>query len=155
MRDQSTFTDWSFSCIKKNEINGNILRGGECMSKRKILVTIIFVLMCVVLLTSYWAYHHKILSGNFDILTISGMEGETIQVIKDPTEIEKIISDINDRPRNFKDDSGLRYDYLPHGIMTFENKTEKVQIGFILTNGNTVTKYWEIDTEFPFGNTSN
>ena len=124
------------------------------MAKRKLLLSLIFILVSVVLLTLFWAYHHKILSGDFDKLTISGMRGETIQVIKDRDEIAKIISDINESPRNFKFDSGLTYDYLPHGIMTFENKTEKVQLGVILTNGNTVTKYWEIDTEFPFGNTS-
>lgn len=124
------------------------------MAKRKMLIALIFILVSAVLLTRVWAYQHKILSDNYDKLTISGMEGEIIQVIKDPTEIEKIISDINESPRTFKYDNGITYDYLPHGIMTFENKTEKVQIGFILTNGNTVTKYWEIDTEFPFRNTS-
>lgn len=124
------------------------------MAKRKMHVAVIFILVSAALLTLVWAYQHKILSGNFDKLTISGMEGKTIQVIKDPAEIGKIISDINESPRNFKYDSGLTYDYLPLGIMTFENKIEKVQIGFILTNGKTVTKFWEIDTEFPFGNTS-
>ncbi|WLR55834.1 hypothetical protein LC048_02165 [Mesobacillus subterraneus] len=124
------------------------------MARRKLLLSLIFILVSVVLFTLYWAYHHKILSGDFDKLTIHGMKGETIQVLKDRNEIAKIISDINESPRNFKFDNGLTYDYLPHGIMTFENKTKKVQIGVILTNGNTVTKYWEIDTEFPFGNTS-
>lgn len=124
------------------------------MAKRKLLVALIFVLVSTALFTTYWTYHHKILSGDYEKLTISGMEGETIQIIKDPAEIAEIISDINDSPRNFKYDSGLTYDYLPHGIMTFENKTEKVQIGLLLKSGRTITKYWEIDTEFPFGNTT-
>jgi hypothetical protein len=141
-----------FFCIHEYEINGNMMMGGERMAKRKLLVSLIFVLVSAVLLTSYWAYHHKILSGNFDKLTISGMEGTTIQVIKDRDEIARIILDINESPRNFKYDSGLTYDYLPHGIMTFENSTEKVQIGLLKKNGKTITKYWEIDTEFPFGN---
>ena len=124
------------------------------MAKRKMLVTIIFVLVSIALLTSYWAYHHKIVYGNYDKLTISGMEGTTIQVIKDTDEIAKIVSKINESPRTLIYNNGFRYDHLPQGILTFENKTEKVKIGFILTNGNTVTRYWEIDTEFPFGNTS-
>ncbi|MBT2643240.1 hypothetical protein J7I80_13455 [Bacillus sp. ISL-41] len=121
------------------------------MGKRKKLVTVIFVLVSVVLLTAYWAYHHNILSGNYDKLTVSGMEGSTILVIKDQDEIAKIISDINESPRTFQYNDGLTYDYLPVGILTFENETEKVQIGFILSTGNTITKYWEIHTEFPFG----
>jgi hypothetical protein len=143
-----------FLCINKYEINGNIITGGKFMAKRKMLIVLIFILVSVVLLIGVWAYQHKILSGNFDKLTISGMEGEIIQVIKDTDEIAKIVSKINESPRTFMYNDGFRYDHLPHGILTFENKTEKVQIGFILTNGNTVTKYWEIDTEFPFGNTS-
>ncbi|MBT2659728.1 hypothetical protein [Bacillus sp. ISL-45] len=121
------------------------------MAKRKTLVTVILVLVSVILLTGYWAYHHKILSGNYDKLAVSGMDGTTIQVIKDPDEIAKIIADINGSPRTFKYNDGLTYDYLPHGVLTFENETEKVQIGFILQTGNTITKYWEIHTEFSFG----
>lgn len=121
------------------------------MAKRKKLVTVIFVLVSVILLTAYWAYHHKILSGNYDKLTVSGMEGTTIQVIKDQDEIARVIADINESPRSFKYNDGFTYDYLPVGILTFENETEKVQIGFILQTGNTITKYWEIHTEFSFG----
>lgn len=124
------------------------------MAKRKMLVSLIIVLGAAVLLTSVWAYQHKILSGNFDKLTINGMDGTTIQIIEDTDEISKIVSKINESPRTFMYNDGFRYDHLPHGTLTFENKREKVQIGFILTNGNTVTKYWEIDTDFPFGNTS-
>ncbi|MBT2638197.1 hypothetical protein [Bacillus sp. ISL-39] len=121
------------------------------MAERKTLVTVILVLVSVILLTGYWAYHHKILSGNYDKLAVSGMDGTTIQVIKDPDEIAKIIADINGSPRTFKYNDGLTYDYLPHGVLTFENETEKVQIGFMLQTGNTITKYWEIHTEFSFG----
>lgn len=124
------------------------------MAKRKMFLTLTFILVSVVLLTAYWAYNHNIVSGNFDQLTISGMNGETIKVIEDKDEIAQILSVINGSPRTFKYDNGLTYDYLPHGIMTFENSTEKVQIGLLLKNGKTITKYWEIDTEFPFGNTS-
>lgn len=121
------------------------------MAKRKKLVTDIIVMMCVILLTVYWAYNYKVLSGNYNKLTVSGMEGKTILIIKDPDEIAKVIEDINESPRTFKYNTGLTYDYLPHGILTFENETEKVQIGFILPTGKTITKYWEVHTEFPFG----
>lgn len=121
------------------------------MAKRKKLVTVFLILVSVVLLTVYWAYQHNILSGEYDKLTITGMDGTTIQEINNRGEIAKIISDINESPRTFKYDNGLTYDYLPHGILTFENETEKVQIGFILTTGNTMTKHWEIHTGFPYG----
>ena len=121
------------------------------MFKRKMLISLIFVLVSAVLLTFYWAYHHKILSGNYDKLTINGMDGATIQVIQEPDEIAKIISAINESQRTFMYNNGFKYDHLPHGILTFENNTEQVEIGIILTNGKTITKYWEIDTEFPFG----
>jgi len=133
------------------EGNGKMIGGGSGMAKRKKLITVIIVMVSVVLLTVYWAYHHEILSGNYDKLTVSGMDGTTIQVIKDPDEIAKVISDINESPRTLKYNDGLTYDYLPVGILTFENETEKMQIGFILQTGNTITKYWEIHTEFPFG----
>lgn len=120
------------------------------MAKRRRLITVFLILVSVVLLTAYWINQQKILSGEYDKLTISGMEGTTIQVINDPGEIAKIISAINESPRTFKYDNGFTYDYLPHGILTFENETEKVQIGFILTTGNAITKYWEIHTEFPY-----
>ena len=120
------------------------------MAKRRKLITAFLILVTVVLLTAYWAYQHNILSGEYDKLTITGMEGKTIQVINDRDEIAKIISDINDSPRTFKYDNGFTYDYLPQGILTFENETEKVQIGFILTTGNTINKYWEIHTGFPY-----
>lgn len=124
------------------------------MIKRKKLISLIFILVIAVLLTSYWTFHYKILSGNFDRLTVSGMDGSTIQVIKDPAEIEEVISAINESPRTFLYNDGFAYDHLPHGILTFENKTEKMEIGFILTNGKTITKYWEIDTGFSLGYTS-
>ncbi|MBT2694861.1 hypothetical protein [Bacillus sp. ISL-55] len=120
------------------------------MAKRKKLINVFLILVSVVLLTAYWANQHKILSGDYDKLTVSGMEGTTILVINDRDEIGKIISAINESPRTFKYDNGFTYDYLPQGILTFENEKEKVQIGFIFTTGNTVTKYWEIHTDFPY-----
>ena len=120
------------------------------MAKRKKLLTVSIVLVSVALLAVYWAFQHKIVSGEFDKLTVSGMDGTTFKVIKDPDEIARIISDINESPRTFQYNTGLTYDYLPHGILTFENETEKVQMSVILTTGKTVTKYWEIHTEFIF-----
>lgn len=134
-----------------NEENGKMKMGGGGMAKRKKLITVFLILLSVVLLTAYWAYQHNILSGKYDKLIISGMDGTTIQEINNRDEIARIISDINESQRTFKYDNGFTYDYLPQGILTFENETEKVQLGFILTTGNTITKHWEIHTEFPYG----
>lgn len=59
------------------------------MAKIKRLITVFLILVSVVLLTAYWINQHNILSGEYDKLTISGMEGTTIQVISDPGEMPK------------------------------------------------------------------
>jgi hypothetical protein len=121
------------------------------MTKRKILFKVILLIAVACFVTLYWAYNHKIVSGSYNKLTISSKENNTV-TIEDQKEIVRIISEINKSPRSFRFDNRFTYDYLPQGILTFENDTEKVQIGFLIKNGNTITKYWEIDTDFKFGN---
>jgi hypothetical protein len=78
--------------------------------------------------------------------------GETTEVIVNKKEIHKIISQINNSPRKFNPNTtGFRYDYMPHGMLTFENNKEKIQIAFIIPKGNAITKHWEIETNFEFG----
>lgn len=78
--------------------------------------------------------------------------GKTTEVIVNKEEIGKIISQINNSPRTFNPNiSGLRYDYLPYGILIFENDREEVKIGFIIPKGNAITEHWEIETNFEFG----
>lgn len=121
------------------------------MTKRKILLKVILLIAVACFVTLYWANNHKIVSGRYDKLTITTMAKPTV-AIEDPSEIARIISEINESPRSFRLNDGFTYDYLPQGILTFENDTEKFQIGFIIKNGNTITKHWEIDTDFKFGN---
>ncbi len=121
------------------------------MGKSRVLVKRGLLLMFAAALTMFGAYHYKIMDGPYDKLTISNMDG-IIHVIKDKGEIEMIVSKINEGKRSFSYNDGFTYDYLPHGILTFENKAEKVQIGYIETTGNTVTKFWEIETGFLFDN---
>lgn len=78
--------------------------------------------------------------------------GKTTMVIENKDEIDKIISQINNSPRIFNPNfSGFRYDYMPFGMLIFENDQEEVKIGFILPKGNVITKHWEIKTNFEFG----
>jgi hypothetical protein len=82
--------------------------------------------------------------------------GKTTEVIENKDEIDKIISQINHSPRTFNPKiSGFRYDYMPYGILIFENDEEEVKIGFIIPNGNAITKHWEIETNFEFGKNVN
>jgi hypothetical protein len=119
------------------------------MIQRKILLKVILLIAVACFVTLYWANHHKIVSGRYDKLTITTMAKTTV-TIEDESAIARIISEINDSPRSFRFNDEFTYDYLPQGILTFENGTEKFQIGFIIKNGNTITKYWEIDTDFKF-----
>jgi hypothetical protein len=121
------------------------------MTKRKILFKVILLIAVACFVTLYWAYNHKIVSGSYKKLTITTM-GKATVTIENQSEITRTISEINESPRSFSFNNGFTYDYLPQGILTFENDTEKVQIGFLIKNGNTITKYWEIDTDFKFGN---
>ncbi|MCM3664039.1 hypothetical protein M3204_06475 [Mesobacillus subterraneus] len=120
------------------------------MIKRKILLKVVLFIAVACFVTLYWAYNYKIVSGMYEKLTITTM-GKTTVTIENQSQITRIISEINESPRSFSFNNGFTYDYLPHGMLTFENDTEKVQIGFLIKNGNTITKYWEIDTDFKFG----
>lgn len=119
------------------------------MGKREKLLSATLLITVFSLLILYWAFNHKIISGKYEKLTITSTE-ETDVTINDQTEIERVIAEINQSPRSLKIDNGFTYDYLHHGILSFENDTEKVEIGFIIKNGNTLTRYWEIDTDLNF-----
>jgi hypothetical protein len=67
------------------------------MAKNMSLVKLSLLVVVIASLTIYWAFHHKIVGGHFEKLTISSMDG-IIHVIEDPTEIQKIVSDINNSP---------------------------------------------------------
>jgi hypothetical protein len=110
------------------------------------------LLACLIsLFTLIWFYNHKIIDGNYHKLTITKM-GKTTKVIENKDKIDKIISKINHSPRTFNPNiSGFRYDYMPYGILIFENDEEEVKIGFIIPKGNAITKHWEIETNFEFG----
>jgi hypothetical protein len=120
------------------------------MTKRKILIKVILLIAVACFVTLYWTNNHKIVSGSYKKLIITTMAKTTV-TIEDQSEIARIISEINDSPRSFRFNDGFTYDYFPQGSLTFENDAEKVQIGFIIKNGNTITKYWEIDTDLKFG----
>lgn len=124
------------------------------MDKRKMLLALAFLLLTTGSLIVYWADQHKIVSEDFDKLTITSMDNK-IEIIEDKAQIARIISKINESPRSFRINDEFTYDYLPHGVLTFENETEKVQIGLIIKNGKTITKYWEIDTDLFFDHTGN
>ncbi|MCM3125107.1 MULTISPECIES: hypothetical protein [unclassified Mesobacillus] len=119
------------------------------MVKSGLLLKLGLLIVFMTALTVYGAYHCKIVDGPYDKLTISNIDG-IIHVIEDKGEIEKILSKINEGKRSFNYNDGFTYDSLPHGILNFENEAEKVQIGYIVTTGNTVTKFWEIETDFLF-----
>jgi hypothetical protein len=121
------------------------------MNKKKWFVLTTSIACLVGLLTLIWIYNHKMIDGNYHKLTITKM-GQTTEVIENKAVIDQIISQINNSPRTFNPNfSGLRYDYMPHGMLTFENETGEVKIGFIIPKGNVITKHWEIKTNFEFG----
>ena len=114
--------------------------------KRWILLTSLILILSSV----YGFYNYKIIKGEYDSLTITKM-GKTTAIINDIDEINKIIELINKSPRKFNPNRGFRYDYLPHGLLIFESENERFEIGFVIPKGNTLTKYWEIETNFEFG----
>lgn len=117
------------------------------MKKTRYIILLIILLIAI---GGIWSYNYKIVDGEYDKLTIT-VHGRTEQIITDKERINNIIKRINDSERVFKpNSSGLRYDYLSHGILTFENNNEEYQIGFVIPKGNVVTKYWEVETEFEF-----
>jgi hypothetical protein len=121
------------------------------VNKKKAFVCTTILTCLLSLFTLIWFHNHKIIVGNYHKLTITKM-GKTTEVIVNKDEIDKIISQINNSPRTFHPNiSGLRYDYMPYGILIFENDKEEVKIGFIIPEGNAITKYWEIETNFEFG----
>lgn len=119
------------------------------MTKKYLVLSTVFIFLLVMLFTIIWAYHHKIIDGHYTRLTIKEMGGTT-KSISDIDEINKIMDDINNSPRSFNPNNGFRYDYLPHGVLIFENAEEKIELGFVISKGNVVTKYWEIETGFEF-----
>jgi hypothetical protein len=124
---------------------------GEMVRKKKWFVRTTLLAILVSLFTIAWFYHHKIIDGDYDKLTITKM-GKTIAVIENKEEIDQIINKINHSPRTFNPNfSGFRYDYMPYGILIFENDREKLKVGFIIPKGNVLTKHWEIETHFQFG----
>lgn len=119
------------------------------MAKKKLVFSTLFIFLLIILFTIIWAYHHKIIDSHYTRLTIKEMGGTT-KSVSDVDEINKIMDDINNSPRSFHPNRGFRYDYLPHGVLVFENAEEKVELAFVISKGNVVTKYWEIETEFEF-----
>jgi hypothetical protein len=121
------------------------------VSKKKWVVRFTLLACLISLFMLIWFYNHKIIDGNYHTLTITKM-GKTTAVIENKDEIDKIIYKINNSPRTFNPNfSGFRYDYMPYGILTFENDIEEFKIGFIIPRGNITTKHWEIETNFEFG----
>ena len=57
------------------------------------------------------------------------------EVITNKNELDTIIDNVNDSPRRliFKD---REFDYLPHGMLIFENAMEKRKVGIIYPEGN-------------------
>jgi hypothetical protein len=127
-----------------------IKEGRRNVTNKKWFILAILLVFLIILFTMSWVYNYKIIDGNYDRLTITKM-GETTHIITDKEEINKIINQINSSSRSFKLNSRFRYDYLPHGILIFENDKGTLEIGFVIPKGNILTKYWEIETEFEFG----
>ena len=119
------------------------------MVKKKIVSSTLFIFLLIILFTIIWGYNHKIIDGHYTRLTIKEMGGTT-KSISDIEKINKIMDGINNSPRSFNPNRGFRYDYLPHGVLIFENAEEKFELGFVISKGNVVTKYWEIETGFEF-----
>ena len=117
--------------------------------KKKWFVYITILISLMSLVTFIWINNYKIIDGNYNKLTISKM-GTTTDVIVNTAEIESIINKINDSPRKFHPNTYFHYDYVPHGLLIFQNDKETVEIAFIIPKGNTLTKYWEIETNFEF-----
>lgn len=107
------------------------------------------LIVFISLSATFWGYNHKIIDGDFDKLTVLSMEGIP-EIIENQIEIDRIIYQINNSPRSFNPNLGFDYDYLPQSILIFENENEKIEVGFIITTGKVLTKYWEIETNLEF-----
>ncbi|XXM73242.1 hypothetical protein ACQ0QQ_04915 [Lysinibacillus sphaericus] len=117
------------------------------MKAKRWLVLVLFATVCLFGLSIYWIYHTPIVEGEFNELVIS-TPGQKVRVIEDKEQIRNIIEQINTRSRSWHPQNGFRYDYLPHGVLTFKKGSEKVELGMVLPKGNVVTKYWEVETGF-------
>ncbi|MEQ2529303.1 hypothetical protein EKG37_07340 [Robertmurraya yapensis] len=117
--------------------------------KRSIFVVSLLFIFAILLIV-IWAFNVNVIEGDFDKLTITET-GETIKVITNKDEIEHVIELINTSPRSlFLFDTGLKYDYLPHGMFIFEKDREKLEMGFVLTEENelnVLANHWEIEME--------
>ncbi|MEL3974410.1 hypothetical protein AAEO50_19145 [Rossellomorea oryzaecorticis] len=117
--------------------------------KKWIPITIL-PLACLIGITVYWFCHYPIIEDDYTELSIS-KDGQIVYVIDDQDLIRKIIDKVNTSPRSYHPQNGFRYDYLPHGVLIFKNGAEKRELAFVMPMGNVVTKYWEIETSFDFG----
>ncbi|WP_139364886.1 hypothetical protein [Sutcliffiella halmapala] len=118
--------------------------------KKKRIITILVVISLLLSIALIWLYHHKIIEGQYNKLTISKM-GDSLYVIHNKEEINRIMRKINTSPRTFHPTNGFRYDHLPHGTLLFENDNELVEIEIVFQKGNVLTRYWEIETNLEFG----
>ncbi|TFB23869.1 hypothetical protein E3U55_03375 [Filobacillus milosensis] len=123
------------------------------MRKKKSLLFLISIGLVIILAVIY-SYNYKIIKGDYNQLTITKMNEQT-HVIHDLNEIRNIINKINNSSREFQVpiNKGFKYDYLPHGLLTFENETEKKVLGIVYLQKSQVsilTDYWEIKTDFSF-----
>jgi hypothetical protein len=119
--------------------------------KKRIIITTLFVILCSSVVV-IWLYNHRVISGNYNKITIIEAS-ETIDVITDKQRIEDIISQINqsDRDLSLPPSSGFRYDWIGEfGILRLENTSETLELFYVVPNGNVLTKYWDIDTNFNF-----
>lgn len=127
------------------------LKGEDLVNKK--FGNILIVLFVFIIILIFWTANNKIIDSNYDKLTIRQPD-ETTMVITDKGEIEQFIEIINTSPRDFfLFDMGFKYDYLPHGMFIFENDEEKFELGFFLSEENSLivlTNHWEIKTEVPF-----
>ena len=117
---------------------------------KKRLIPGFFAAVCLLGISVYWIYRAPIVEGDFDELRVS-TQGQEVKVIVDKEQIREIMEQINTSSRSWHPQNGFRYDYLPHGMLTFKKGSEKVELGVVLPKGNVVTKYWEVETGFGFG----
>ncbi|WP_054751964.1 hypothetical protein [Piscibacillus salipiscarius] len=91
------------------------------MKSIKIYSLILLALLTVGLGIYITLYHSNIINDRYEQVTII-KNGEITETIHNLDRINNIIEQINSQPRDFYyNNSGLKYDYLPHGRMIFEN----------------------------------
>ncbi|WP_456279083.1 hypothetical protein [Bacillus sp. AK128] len=110
--------------------------------------SVVFAIVIISLIFIWVIFNNKIIEENkYDKVSIT-KSGEIIQVITNKDDIQRLISEINNSPRTLTLRKGFKYDYLPHGVVTFENQKEKIEVGIVYPIGNILTRYWDIKTEF-------